>query len=146
MCRLAIALIWIALSGGNGQAQEKEIQPCGDSLGENPIKLSQSEALKRVIHCESPIMPDILRRASISGRVILEIAVDPAGKVNCIRTLAGHALLKGSAIDAAKKWVFRPVIKDGVATGFITNLAFVFSLTSKPPEKGDECLRAGWDK
>jgi TonB family protein len=54
------------------------------------------------------------RKAKYQGTVLLYIQVDPSGKAINIRVL--HALglgLDAKAIQAVKKWKFRPAFKDG---------------------------------
>jgi TonB family protein len=146
MCKLAIVMIWLPLIMEAGQSNKGGDTTCDEILSKNLIQISQSEAMKRVIHCEPPIIPDLLRRANFKGNVVLEIVVDPTGKVICIKALSGHSLFKGSAIDAVNKWSFQPMLQDGVPVGFKTLLIFLFSTSPEAPVKGKECLQAVWNK
>jgi TonB family protein len=56
-----------------------------------------------------PVYPPLAKMARIGGNVALQLTVNPAtGAVEAVSATGGHALLKPSALDAAKKWRFEP--------------------------------------
>lgn len=79
----------------------------------------------------------------VEGTVTLSILVDEKGEVSCIKAVTGHPLLSGLAIDAAKKWKFKPMRQDGKPVGFYGVLEFHFS-TSNADAKRNSCLEARW--
>jgi TonB family protein len=105
------------------------------------IWLSTDELLKGATHCEPPQMPALWRQSRIEGYVAVDILVDEKGKVVCVRLVSGHPMLAGSAIDAAKAWVFRPRRKDGKALSFYGRLRFHFS-TGDIPKGETRCTVA----
>jgi TonB family protein len=72
-------------------------------------------------------MPALWRQARFEGYVLLDILVDQRGRVACVQLINGHPLVSGSAIDAAKSWVFRPVKQQGKNVSFYGHLRFHFS-------------------
>jgi TonB family protein len=142
----------IGLSPSTAQEQKKLDQdwPCHENFSilrndkNEPVKLNTDEAIKRALHCEAPIWPEIARRARIRGTVVIEIAVAPTGRVSCLHTVSGHPILNLSALEAAKRWVFRPMESRGQNVGFLALLVFYYStdyteLSSKP-----DCTKARW--
>lgn len=49
-------------------------------------------------------------RAGLGGRVLVAIEVDPAGRIATARVVesSGHALLDAAALDAVRRWRFKP--------------------------------------
>ena len=61
----------------------------------------------------SPVYPKSLQKAGISGRVILLFIVDANGKVANLKVESStNSGFNQAAIDAVKKWIFEPGIKD----------------------------------
>ena len=61
-----------------------------------------------------------------SGDVLVVILVDENGKVIAAAAKRGPALLRQSAIDAARQWEFQPLLKDGQPIKFTGTLTFRF--------------------
>lgn len=57
-----------------------------------------------------PRYPELARRLGQEGRVVLTVAVDPAGRpaTVAIATSSGFPLLDESALDAVRRWRFHP--------------------------------------
>jgi TonB family protein len=75
-----------------------------------PVRLSVNDTLKRVRHCLSPALsPGVCAQ----GTVLVKVLIDPAGKVECAVALSGHTVLNNAALNAVKKWTFKPFKVDG---------------------------------
>ncbi len=62
-----------------------------------------------------PNFPNSMKREGISGVVAVSIVVDETGAVaSCTVAKSSHADFEGPAMDAVKKWKFKPAQKDGV--------------------------------
>ena len=77
-----------------------------DARGE-PVRLSSKELIKRRIHCEAPKLPGA--NWCPKGQVMFLVVIDAEGKVECADAVNGHPLVKPYALDALKKWTFKPV-------------------------------------
>lgn len=62
---------------------------------------------------KAPDYPQMARIAHIQGDVVLRIRVDKEGHVADEKALSGHPILIQSALDAVKKWEYKPVIVNG---------------------------------
>jgi TonB family protein len=75
----------------------------------------------------SPEYPEEAKKAGIAGTVIVAVRVDPKGHVEFAAACEGHPLLKESAVQAAYKAEFQPVMVKGKATKFLTALTYGFN-------------------
>lgn len=69
-----------------------------------------------------PTYPAVARTARVTGVVKVEVVLDESGDVADVRNVAGPEMLKRAAIDAVKRWKFKPATRDGQpvkATGFV---------------------------
>ena len=107
-----------------------------------PIWFNSKQLKGRSIHCETPKAP-LMSKINIEGTAKLSILVNPAGKVECITVVSGHALIIGSAVEAAKKWQFQPVRRDGKALAFYGLLEFHIT-TRESDHEPDPCLCGHW--
>lgn len=69
---------------------------------------------------------DPVQKPGSAGTVILEVTVDETGQVATAKVLSGPALLHRSAIDAARKWTFKPVMFGNQPARVIGTLTFQF--------------------
>jgi TonB family protein len=58
----------------------------------------------------------------------LDLFVSEGGSVLSARVLNGHPILQKSAIDAAKKWLYKPYTQNGKPMAFETTTSITFSL------------------
>jgi TonB family protein len=70
------------------------------------VRLSAKETKKRVVNREVPKLPGLL---DAQGTVVVEVLINPEGKVDCARALTGHPILKKRAEETVRKWTFKPV-------------------------------------
>jgi len=84
----------------------------------NPIRnLPPEEATKRILQCVLPSYPDSRVRPLVSGTVAIGIVISASGDViDGTRFLSGPGLFRDSALQAVRKWKFRPDFEDGQPT------------------------------
>lgn len=75
-----------------------------------------------------PLYPDDMRREGISGMVMLKCTVDEQGNVNDPEVVkSSHESFSQPAIDALRKWKFKPARQDGAAVAMKINIPIRFS-------------------
>jgi TonB family protein len=67
----------------------------------------------RLIHQVKPIYPNAALEAGIQGSVVLQVLVDKDGAVRDVRLISGSPALAPAAIDAVKRWQYRPSYVNG---------------------------------
>ena len=90
----------------------------------------RQEAVTRV----QPVYPPVAKAAGAQGMVSVGVVIDEQGNVISARAVSGHPLLHQAAVDAARQWVFKPLVVNGKpakASGMIT---FSFVLDDKEVE------------
>lgn len=68
----------------------------------------------KVIEQARPEYSEALRAAGISGEVVVQFGVDASGAVQDAKAVkSDHPELEAPAVEAVRKWKFRPAMKDG---------------------------------
>ena len=94
----------------------------------NVICLGVKEMRKQVDHVE-PLKPSGLGTGlNLAGIVVVEIRFEPGGKVACARAKSGHPIAISAAMEAVKKWTFRPLISNGAAKAGCGHIAIKYRL------------------
>ncbi len=84
--------------------------------------------VERAAQKVSPSYPPIARNAHVSGVVTVYLEIDETGSVVAVQRTDGPQLLRQAAIDAARKWKFKPTLVDGQAVRILGFINFNFTL------------------
>jgi len=95
-----------------------------DSTTLEPIKIKKA------------VYPVAASSRGIQGQVWLTVVVTELGDVKDVKVISGDPILAEAAVDAVKKWKFKPYIKNGKAIQVSTKLPFDFFFTGKLMENG----------
>ncbi len=76
----------------------------------------------------NPVYPAMARNMRMTGVVKVDLVVDEKGQVTEVQNTSGPAMLQRAAMDAIKKWKFKPFTRDGQATKATGFINFNFSL------------------
>lgn len=68
---------------------------------------------KLIVKTVNPVYPDAARRARLVGKCGVRVVVTPQGEIAEVRLDYGHPMIAPAAIDAVRKWKFRPYLLDG---------------------------------
>lgn len=111
---------FILLLAGLAAARERPLPccKCEDSgRSDDVICLSGKEMREHVNHIEPLETPRLDHHLNLAGIVVLEIRFESNGKVSCARAISGHAMAIASAMEAVRRWTFKPVVWRVVAKG-----------------------------
>jgi protein TonB len=75
-----------------------------------------------------PVYPDFAADAGITGTVLLHVLVGVDGRVEDVRVLHSVPVLNDAAIEAARRWIFRPARVSGRAVRVWVALPMRFEL------------------
>jgi TonB family protein len=78
-----------------------------------------------------PVYLASARRMNAHGPVEVRIIISPEGKVIEAEAISGHIALRTAAVEAARRWVFKPTTIDGVPVNTESILTFVFARGSR---------------
>jgi TonB family protein len=105
---------------------ESDKKPATDQ-GPPPLPDSKGlEAIKR----EKAIYPEESRENQLQGQVWVKVAVSETGDVSGVELISGDPVLARAAVDAAKKWKFKPFIKNGKPSAVTTRIPFDFAFSN----------------
>ena len=108
----------LAIVIGCAQPRTGSCCECGPSRADleksgDIVCLSPQEMRSRVDHVEALRPSGLGKDVNISGRVVLEVRFEPGGKVECARATSGHPIAIAAAMEAIRKWTFKPLTSDG---------------------------------
>lgn len=96
------------------KAEDKEVLLDSDATSlPTPTEEYLVSEMPSVLSEVKPAYPKEARDNKTEGRVVLDILIDGAGKVRDAKVLEGEAIFRSPAIDAIKKFIFRPAKTDG---------------------------------
>jgi len=75
-----------------------------------------------------PIYPLAARATRQSGSVTVEITINEAGDVVGARATSGPALFREAAVAAARRWKFKPALRDGKPVSCVGTISFNFKM------------------
>lgn len=64
------------------------------------------------VNAPPPTYPEFAREAQIQGKVILHVLVGKDGRVKNVKVIRGVTGLNDVAVEAVKKWVFKPALSN----------------------------------
>jgi protein TonB len=92
------------------------------------LKVSEGVQAARLMWKESPPYPPLARINRVQGSVVLTAVIGPEGGVEELRVLSGHPLLIQAAMEAVKKWHYRPTLLNGEPVRVETTIVVNFLL------------------
>jgi Gram-negative bacterial TonB protein C-terminal len=76
------------------------------SIQKNFLSLKPSELLSKVLYKEIPKYPPAAKAVRATGLVIINVIISENGDVECVKTFAGHPLLRAILQKAVSNWKF----------------------------------------
>jgi TonB family protein len=86
--------------------EEEPLAPFQQELEDVSEIVLQGRAINRV----NPVYSPYARKLNATGTVEVEVTISEAGLVIEARAISGHLALRSAAVEAARKWVFKPAI------------------------------------
>jgi len=83
------------------------------ALGED----AYGHPFRAVVHRVQPAYPEIARRLSLEGLVMVRAEVAADGHVKSVAVVSGNAILAQAAVRAVREWVFVPGAEESVPVG-----------------------------
>lgn len=94
-------------------------------------KVSEGVLQSRAITRVNPVYPPNARKLNATGTVEVEVTISEAGLVVDARAISGHLALRSAAVEAARKWVFKPAFFNDTPVKIKGILTFTFGPGAK---------------
>jgi len=92
------------------------------------LRISSEQLRSKVKKEILPPYPPIAKAAAAEGKIVVEVLLSKTGDVICARSLAGHPLLVGAAVQAVSYWKFEPFDTPESVSKVVGTLAVSFKL------------------
>jgi TonB family protein len=89
-------------------------------------QVPESDLQSRAITEVKPVYPPNAKKMKATGTVEVEITISEAGLVIQAKAISGHLALRSAAVEAARKWIFKPAMLNGKPIKVKSVLTFVF--------------------
>jgi periplasmic protein TonB len=100
--------------------------PPSTSSAQDFEQVPESDLQSRAITEVKPEYPQTAKKMKAAGTVEVEITISEAGLVIQAKATSGHLALRSAAVEAARKWVFKPAMLNGKPIRVKSVLTFVF--------------------
>jgi TonB family protein len=92
------------------------------------VRVSQGVMQGLLVSRVQPEYPADAKEQRVQGAVVLKVNLDKEGNVANIQLVSGHPLLAPAAIEAVKRWKYRPYLLNGAPTEVETQVTVNFTL------------------
>ena len=92
------------------------------------LKVSQGVSQGLLIKSVPPIYPPLSKQMRIQGNVELLASIGRDGSITAVKVLSGDSVLAHAAIDAVKKWKYKPYYLDDQPVAIQTQITVKFKL------------------
>jgi TonB family protein len=97
------------------------------------MRIAPHESPAYLLRRVSPAYPAAARESRIQGTVVLRAAISKYGTVENLQPVSGNELLVRAAMEAVRKWQYRPYWVEGAPQPFETLIVVDFSLAEVTP-------------
>jgi TonB family protein len=89
---------------------------------EKPERVEPDVASRNLTKKVEPAVPPLAKAVGVGGAVVLDIVIDPSGKVSSVTLVSGHPMLAPAFIETVKKWEYVPFLKEGHPISVLTRV------------------------
>ena len=92
------------------------------------IRVGGNVQQANLIQQPRPVYPPDAKQARIQGTVRMQVVIAKDGTVKSLEVESGHPLLVESAMDAVKRWVYKPTLLNGQPVEVLTTVDVNYTL------------------
>lgn len=71
------------------------------------VQVSRADdGMRKVVARTAPSYPELAKKMHLTGKVKVEVTVNPAGSVTSAKLVGGNPVFESSAVDTVKQWKF----------------------------------------
>lgn len=105
-----------------------QVQAAAAEPATTPLRVPANVTAASILERTPPQYPAQARARLIQGEVLLHAIIDKEGKISEAQVLSGDDLLAQPALEAVRRWRYKPMLVDGVAREVDTTITVTFSL------------------
>src|SRR5712692_4137976 len=90
------------------------------------VKVDADTQQRKLVHSVRPVYPDVARQAGIEGAVRLKAIIARDGSVQALKVISGEPALANAAVEAVRKWRYRPTVMEGKPVAVVTTVTVEF--------------------
>lgn len=94
------------------------------------VRISGGIAAANLLNTVDPVDPPIAKAAHVEGTVVLHAIISPEGTVEKLAVISGPNTLQSSAVDAVRRWTYKPYLLNGEPVGVETTITVSFHLAA----------------
>ena len=95
------------------------------------IRLGGQVQAAKLISQPIPAYPALARQAQVQGSVLLHAIISKDGHVEQLSVITGHPLLIEAALEAVRKWRYRPTLLNGEPVEVDTTITVLFKMDAQ---------------
>jgi len=107
----------------------RDIPVAVPKIAAQKVRVSSGVAQGLLVHQVTPQYPPMARQAHIQGTVVFHAVIGKDGTVQDLHVLSGHPMLIQSAMDAVRKWRYKPYYLNGEPAEADTQINVNFTLS-----------------
>jgi protein TonB len=114
--------------GGSNPFGSQSNHPVVREQVRGPVRVSGLVVEGMLVEKTMPVYPAIARASGTQGTVVLQATISRNGTIENLRVASGPAMLQQAALDAVKRWRYRPYLLSGEPVEVETTVNVVFKL------------------
>jgi len=112
---------------------DTDFTPPADAQPWPPLAaISAAEAQGLHLQQDEPVYPPIAVAAHVSGKVVLQAIIGKDGRVLSLSVVSGPLMLQQAALDAVRKWIYKPYLVNNEPVEVNTTINVVFPVQGYP--------------
>jgi TonB family protein len=92
-----------------------------------PVTVSSDVMAANLLSSPSPAYPEVAKLTHQQGPVVVQALISKDGRVDSVRILKGHIVLRRAAANAVLNWRYKPYLLDGHPVNVATTITVNFS-------------------
>lgn len=98
------------------------------AAGQEPVRVSGGVMDSQAVEKVAPVYPPIAKAAHVQGAVVLHAVIGEDGIVKNLEVVSGPEMLRESAVEAVRHWVYQPYLLHGRATAVDTTVTVRYAM------------------
>ncbi len=94
-----------------------------------PVTVRPEVMQGQIVNKVTPSYPEEAKKERIQGKVLLDAIIGKSGEVEELKAVSGPKELQQSALDAVRKWTYKPFLLNGEPVDVKTTVSVIYSLS-----------------